>query len=242
MGLIGPRKLIWSPEVVTSKDMTEHPLVILSPHLDDAVLSCAQVLMAHPGSVVITVFAGRPSDGRWSAWDHRCFRSGQDPMPLRWQEDRQALASIGSIPIHMRFLDVGYGISYVAGDLTTALGTELKKRRPESVLVPLGIFHSDHILVHEAAISLICGYSPQTRWVVYEELPYRFEYRELVESRLALLRNRGFQITESALPRSPSRRAKRRAVRKYSSQLSALGKTRLRCALGDERYWELVHE
>src|ERR1700732_2299673 len=67
------------------------PLTVISPHLDDAVLSCAQVLLAHPGSTVVTVFAGRPPDGRWSSWDKACFRPGQDPMRVRQKEDRDAL-------------------------------------------------------------------------------------------------------------------------------------------------------
>jgi hypothetical protein len=34
--------------------------VVLSPHLDDAVLSVGRFLAANPGTVVITVFAGIP--------------------------------------------------------------------------------------------------------------------------------------------------------------------------------------
>src|SRR5436853_287558 len=48
-------------------------MVAISPHLDDAVLSCGQLLAARPGSVVITVFAGMPRDGsQQTDWDRRC--------------------------------------------------------------------------------------------------------------------------------------------------------------------------
>src|SRR5260370_1341142 len=35
-------------------------IVVVSPHLDDAVLGCSYLLAAHPGVVVVTAFAGRP--------------------------------------------------------------------------------------------------------------------------------------------------------------------------------------
>ena len=35
-------------------------VVVLSPHLDDAVLGCGRLLSAHPGATVVTVYAGAP--------------------------------------------------------------------------------------------------------------------------------------------------------------------------------------
>ncbi len=36
-------------------------VVVVSPHLDDAVLGCGQLLAAWPGATVVTVFAGKPA-------------------------------------------------------------------------------------------------------------------------------------------------------------------------------------
>jgi hypothetical protein len=36
-------------------------LVVISPRLDDRVLSCGELLATRPGAVRITAFAGRPS-------------------------------------------------------------------------------------------------------------------------------------------------------------------------------------
>ncbi len=36
-------------------------LAAVSPHLDDLALSCANLLAVHPGSSLVTVFAGGPS-------------------------------------------------------------------------------------------------------------------------------------------------------------------------------------
>ena len=46
-------------------------VVVVSPHPDDAVLSCGQFLARHPGTTVITVFCGQPvrypdPPNRWS--------------------------------------------------------------------------------------------------------------------------------------------------------------------------------
>ena len=45
--------------------------MVLSPHCDDAVFGCGELLADRPGSTVITVFAGRPGSGvpltRWDA-------------------------------------------------------------------------------------------------------------------------------------------------------------------------------
>ena len=47
-------------------------IVVVSPHLDDAVLGCGRLLAAHPGATVITLYAGAPATypdppTRWDA-------------------------------------------------------------------------------------------------------------------------------------------------------------------------------
>jgi LmbE family N-acetylglucosaminyl deacetylase len=37
-------------------------ILVISPHLDDAVLGASHLLHSHEGSTVITVFAGRPAE------------------------------------------------------------------------------------------------------------------------------------------------------------------------------------
>ncbi|MGH6635951.1 MAG: hypothetical protein ACRED0_07390 [Gammaproteobacteria bacterium] len=46
------------------------PLLVVSPHCDDGVFSCGQLIEAHPGAVVATVFAGRlPPNHPLPEWD-----------------------------------------------------------------------------------------------------------------------------------------------------------------------------
>jgi LmbE family N-acetylglucosaminyl deacetylase len=230
-------KLI-GPTVAQSHGQRDIPLTVISPHLDDAVLSCSQVLFAHPGSTVITVFAGRPPDGRWSSWDKKCFRPGQDPMSVLQKEDREALGALAASPVHLPFLDAEYGTAYAIEEIAQVLAQYVDALVPESVLVPLGILHVDHAATHKAAIRLIRA-RPHIRWIIYEELPYRFEYPEHREARKRELQDEGFELSELTLPHDPNKQAKLRAIRRYKSQLRALGRNRIRQALRDEQYWQV---
>lgn len=86
------------------------PLLIVSPHFDDAVLSCWALLDRPDGPTdVVTVCGGIPADGL-SNWDRQCgFHSGGEAATARREEDRRALAgharTVWSLPV----LDAAYG-------------------------------------------------------------------------------------------------------------------------------------
>ncbi len=221
-----------------AQQATNAPVTVISPHLDDAVLSCSQLLSAHPGSTVITVFAGRPPDGRRSWWDKKCFSPGQDPMTIRQQEDLEALKALAASPIQLPFCNAAYGTSYSIEEIAAVLAQYLDALNPESVLFPLGIFHPDHIATHKVAVRLIAD-RPHIRWIIYEELPYRLHFREFREAQRRELHHEGFQLSNLTLPSNPSKRAKLRSIRRYRSQLRGLGWNKILQALGHERYWKL---
>src|SRR4051812_4728612 len=81
------------------------PVMIVSPHLDDAVFGCGELLGARPGSVVVTVFAGAPPTYETvTEWDALAgFRAGDDVMAARRAEDRDALAVLGARPVWLDF-------------------------------------------------------------------------------------------------------------------------------------------
>jgi LmbE family N-acetylglucosaminyl deacetylase len=91
-------------------------LIVVSPHLDDAVLGCGHLLAQRPGAVVITVFAGRPPRReRVTPWDAAAgFGPGDDVVGARRMEDRRALGALGARPLWLPFLDAQYGPSFLS--------------------------------------------------------------------------------------------------------------------------------
>lgn len=197
-------------------------LLVLSPHLDDAVFGCGRLLASAPGALVATVFAGRPPPGAMlTEWDRAAgFAAGDDVVGRRRQEDRQALAILGARPRWLDLLDSQYGGAGLE-EVADALGELFAEYRPDILLVPLGLFHSDHRLVHRAALGLL-DRCPGCRWLVYEDALYR-RIDDLRDPAVEELRRRGFsprpvrfQEAADAVLR------KREAVACYRSQLRAL--------------------
>src|ERR1700686_1227962 len=85
-------------------------LLVVSPHLDDAVLSCEALLKYACDVHVLTIFAGdAPSGAPVAAWDLRCgFSAGVNVMEARRAEDAQALATLGAKPLWRDELQEGY--------------------------------------------------------------------------------------------------------------------------------------
>ena len=86
-------------------------VMVCSPHFDDAALGAAYLLLAHPGSTVVTVYGGRPAaypepPSEWDALGG--FRSGDDVVALRREEDRAAMRVLGAVPRWFDFVDHQY--------------------------------------------------------------------------------------------------------------------------------------
>jgi LmbE family N-acetylglucosaminyl deacetylase len=90
--------------------------VYLSPHLDDAALSCGglihQQVMAGQRPLVITLFAGRPpTDVELSAFaqsQHARWGDPGDIVATRWAEDQAALAALGADYLRLDYPDCIY--------------------------------------------------------------------------------------------------------------------------------------
>ncbi|SSW67109.1 hypothetical protein AVE30378_02454 [Achromobacter veterisilvae] len=221
----------------TSRDPS--PFVVVSPHLDDAVFSCAGLLRAHPGSVVVTVHTGLPEALDMSTdWDRRCgFSSAAEAMERRQAEERLALKLVGCSGRGLGFVDSQYreGADGNSMQLADSLLHALAGLSAGRVALPLGLFHSDHVRVSDAGLQVRRA-CPGVCWFFYEDVPYCYR-AGAVRERLAQLRARGVVATPARLKTDLTGKAE--AVSAYASQLRALG------SLPDaseraESYWRLA--
>lgn len=144
---------------------TVRPLIVISPHLDDAVFGCGALIAANPDARVVTVFAGAP-DVEMPApdWDRSAgFITGAQAVLARRREDSRALGVLKAHPIWLDFWDSQYGRTYEPMDIATNLRRLLQLDEDGLVLAPLGLFHSDHVLVHEACRLLMHALREETR-------------------------------------------------------------------------------
>jgi len=90
--------------------------IYLSPHLDDAVLSCGGLLAcqsrAGERALVVTFFAASPTDAPMTDFSRELQERwgdaagpADDPVAVRREEDLQALRRLGVEGVHLPFLD-----------------------------------------------------------------------------------------------------------------------------------------
>ena len=89
--------------------------IYLSPHLDDAVLSCGASVYTQVRSgesvLVVTLFCASPKDPSLTAQARELrerWGSAVDPVAARRREDVRAMEKLGAEPVHLSFLDCVY--------------------------------------------------------------------------------------------------------------------------------------
>jgi len=128
---------------------------VLSPHPDDAVLSCWHLLRAAGPGVVVNVFTGVPSAGTPVGWWDRLGRAGDagDRARARICEDREALALAGRSPVNLGLLDGQYRDALAVTPVLDRLGAAVAGCAVLYAPAALGA-HPDHVLVRDAALTL----------------------------------------------------------------------------------------
>jgi LmbE family N-acetylglucosaminyl deacetylase len=215
-------------------------VVVVSPHLDDAVLSCGQLLAKHPGSLVLTVFAGWPRRPTLGSWDRDCgFHEGDDVIGARRAEDIAACRQLAAVTRWLDFVDDQYGEPSSVAKIAATLDMEVAATKPDAVFIPLGLFHHDHERVHIACRRLVGSFP--NRVYAYEDALYR-NIDDAVDHRIAELRVLGLHPHRAHPSVEPQCRVKQRAISCYRSQVRALTSRdphRLEDAVAPERYWKL---
>jgi LmbE family N-acetylglucosaminyl deacetylase len=212
----------------------------ISPHLDDAVLSAGSLIAAHPGSVVLTVFAGVPEryDGL-SEWDAACgFHAGDDVVMLRRDEDRRAAERLGAQARWLDFLDDQYDDNRPSPEsIAEAIRVLLPSLDVDTIAMPLGIYHADHRRTYDACELLLENqFDVVEHWVAWADIPYRARHSESVLERLESLRAKGFSFEEWSLPPEAPKRA---AICEYATQVSGLGAQNIADAELPEQFYSL---
>ena len=224
-------------------------VIVVSAHLDDAVLSCYGTLS--PAVTVVTVFAGFPPPGTLGAWDAGGGAvDSRERIAERRVEDREALARSGAGLIHLDFHDVQYvTMGAVEPTAADALQRALREQVGEAttVLAPSALSamrrphwlrgrrYSDHRFVRDAVLAV----RPDA--TLYADLPYALNPRS---GGFALPRDvdsRGY--TEQRRQLEDGLVADKIAsVRCYTTQLEQLratfGDFVNAAGLGLEVYWE----
>jgi LmbE family N-acetylglucosaminyl deacetylase len=145
--------------------------IILSPHFDDAVLSCWHVLAGTGEVLVVNVFAGEPPTGTLGWWDELAGATDSAAaVRTRVEEDRQALARVGRATVELPFLDGQYREGDQAPEeIVQALRGVLVAGARIYAPASLGDHHPDHTAVRAAALAL---HAEGADVALYADLPH----------------------------------------------------------------------
>jgi LmbE family N-acetylglucosaminyl deacetylase len=169
-------------------------VLVISAHLDDAILGAGQFIAGRPDCVVVTVLAGDPpSRTILTSYDASTgFKSAAEAMDARRAEDLEAMSVLQAEARHMDSVDSQYGGKLKPAAVVKQLGELIDELDPEFVLAPLGLVHPDHEAVREAALEAM-GDRETPLWL-YEDLPARVQHPESVEEALREVSGNGYEL------------------------------------------------
>lgn len=153
--------------------------LVISPHLDDGILSLGQFMAGRSDVDLLTVFAGFPNGSPEARYDKKMgFASAHESVNARRQEDKAACKVLRATPIHLDFPDNQYGEIVDITAIRESIANQLRKEDYELVVAPVGIAHPDHRRVRE----VVSGMDIPNLYY-YEELPGRVLWPEQVKIR-----------------------------------------------------------
>jgi len=237
--------------------------IFLSPHLDDAALSCGglirrQVITGTP-VLVVTVFAGEPQHVELSAYAiqmHNRWGKASHPTTVRRKEDRSAMNLLGAEYLHLAYADAIYRFSQdsflyssdqeLFGPIHPSESRLLSRlaeiiaglhtSRDETVYAPLAVGnHVDHQLVRDALLNL---QAHSSQIVFYEDYPY-VDRPGALTSALRMLGTQEWE-SEVQLLDEECLKAKIAATAAYQSQMATLFETDKTVALRLREYSRAV--
>lgn len=173
-------------------------MIVISPHLDDALLSVYATITGHTeqSSRVVTVLAGEPPDWYWpTPFDSLCgFGSSRSAVRARQAEDLEAnRRAMLCEPWHLPFRDGQYRIPPAWEELVEALHPYVG-----AMMAPLGLVHPDHLLVADAcaaALNMHLEAAGASSFTLYADLPSAHLYPETIEPAVNRWRGQGWHLS-----------------------------------------------
>ena len=165
-----------APVVCVLVGLVVDPYIVLSPHLDDAVLSCGQLMAGRPGARIVTVFSAAPHTLELlTPYDEGCgFLSSWDAVDTRKIENARACAVLAAEDWNGVFLDGQYHGERTPHEIKKIevwmadVFLDLRNDGGNLVVAPIGIEHPDHLTVTLCARR---ASTPDIELVFYDDLP-----------------------------------------------------------------------
>jgi LmbE family N-acetylglucosaminyl deacetylase len=243
-------------------------VLVLSPHFDDAALSCSALVERSEEIDILTIFGGRPRPPLRTAWDEHCgFVDSDEAISVRTDEDRAAFVGtphrVRSLPLlEHQYLD-GVRAPSDAEALAESILAWAETVDGGTVAVPAGagaawgrrpIYgrarrrlsrsstglppHPDHLYLRDVALGAL-DQLPHLTPLLYEEMPYCFGR---AADRAASSAARARKCVAVVLTLPVDRDAKAARIHAYRSQLWSLRPPlhRPEAVPPVERYWLLA--
>lgn len=227
--------------------------IYISPHLDDAILSCGGLIWEQIRSglpvEIWTITSGCPPPGPLSILAHECHaewgtQTAEQTVSIRRSEDGASAKVLGAIAFHFDILDCIYRRSsegdwlypdvfvppHASGaalpdEIASMLRPKLKLN--DIIVSPLAIGrHVDHVLVREAVIRL------GRPLLYYADIPYTLNHPEILEQATDGLSATLYSISNEGL------RGWQEGIAAYASQISMLFITKARMQTAIRSYWQ----
>ncbi len=182
-------------------NQTKPIAIILSPHLDDAVLAMGGFLAkGQYETEVDTFFAGKPSKDMHTRWDHISgFKDSDQEIEARVRENEKALGECGAIIRNFNYLDYQYRGKIpdqsvhigIKESIDNDIRSLISKYSARQILMygpaTFGpkITHTDHEALHNAFMTAAEENKRENiRFFIYEDLPYTHEFNQKGKSKL----------------------------------------------------------
>jgi LmbE family N-acetylglucosaminyl deacetylase len=186
--------------------------IVVSTHLDDAVMSCWSVIDGATDVTVVTVFTGGPEPGFLGGWDADSGApDSATRMEQRRAEDRAALALAGCPYVHLGLLEVEYGGGECPPE---AISDVLAEAAVVYAPAGIGVRHvnKEHGRVRDTVLSL----RPDA--VLYADQPY-CGFQATAELPASLAAGR---VADAVALSAEQRERKARAIACYAGELPKL--------------------